>query len=477
MKNPLKSYRESAPAARSALWFTLCNFLQRGAAVIVVPIFTRLLTTQQYGVCNVYFAWFDIFVLFTSLKLPYEGLNNGLIRHEEDKDGYTSAIQGLIMVLTCAVGLLYWLLRDVLEPYIGLSSFLMGVMFVQLLLNPSLNLWTNRQRFDYRYRWPVVVTIISTIANPVIAVIAVLNTQYVAEARILSSALVQGTFGLGCGVLLFARGRKFFHKDYWKFALGFNLPLLPYYLSQSLLHQSDRIMINYYGGSGQAAVYSVAYTAGTLMLLLTSAVNGSFMPWFYRKLKAGENQKIRPVIGGFAAVVAAATLAMMVFAPDVVAILATDAYSQAVWIIPPVAASVFFVFIYMQFANVQMYYGENRGITWISLIAAAVNVVLNALCIPRFGYLAAGWTTLASYVLLTLLHYGRMKKICRKHQMSEGIFPEKLLLVLSGGMVILAVLLLGVYRLGYVRYILFAVEAIVLVLFRKKFLGFLEIMK
>ena len=139
MKNPLKSYRESAPAARSALWFTLCNFLQRGAAVIVVPIFTRLLTTQQYGVCNVYFAWFDIFVLFTSLKLPYEGLNNGLIRHEEDKDGYTSAIQGLIMVLTCAVGLLYWLLRDVLEPYIGLSSFLMGVMFVQLLLNPSLN--------------------------------------------------------------------------------------------------------------------------------------------------------------------------------------------------------------------------------------------------------------------------------------------------------------------------------------------------
>ena len=130
MKNPLKSYRESAPAARSALWFTICNFLQRGTALIVVPIFTRLLTEQQYGVCNVYFAWFDIFVLFTSLKLPYEGLNNGLIRYESDKDGYTSAIQSLIMVLTCAVGLVYWLLRDWLAPYIGLGSFLMAVMFI-----------------------------------------------------------------------------------------------------------------------------------------------------------------------------------------------------------------------------------------------------------------------------------------------------------------------------------------------------------
>ena len=213
------------------------------------------------------------------------------------------------------------------------------------------------------------------------------------------------------------------------------------------------------------------------MLLLTSAVNGSFMPWLYRKLKSGENQQIRPVIGGFAAVVTAATVAMMVFAPDVVAILATDAYSQAVWIIPPVAASVFFVFIYMQFANVQMYYGENRGITWISLVAAGANVVLNALCIPRFGYLAAGWTTLASYVLLTLLHYVRMKKLCRKYQVSEGVFPEKLLLVLSIGMILLAGLVLGLYRLDYVRYAVFAAEVILLLLFRKRLFEFLKAMK
>ena len=212
MKNPIKLYRESSPAVRSALWFTICNFLQRGTSLIVVPIFTRLLTTQQYGVCNVYFAWFDIFVLFTSLKLPYEGLNNGLIRHEEDKDGYTSAIQGLIMVLTCVAGLVYWLVRDWVDQYIGLSSFLMLILFVQLLLNPSLNLWTNRQRFDFRYRWPVVVTILSTVLNPAIAVIAVLNTRYVAEARILSSAAVQCAFGLVCAALLFSRGKQFYNK-------------------------------------------------------------------------------------------------------------------------------------------------------------------------------------------------------------------------------------------------------------------------
>ena len=477
MKNPLKLYREASPAVRSALWFTICNFLQRGTALIVVPIFTRLLTSAQYGICNLYFAWFDIFVLFTSLKLPYEGLNNGLIRHEEDKDGYTGAIQGLIMVLTIAAGLLYWLVRDWVDSYIGLSGFLMLVMFVQLLLNPSLNLWTNRARFDFNYRWPVVVTLVCTIANPVIAVIAVLNTEYMAEARILSLALVQCSAGLVCAVLLFARGKRFFNKKYWRFALGFNLPLLPYYLSQTLLNQSDRIMINYFGGSGQAAIYSVAYTAGTLMLLLTSAVNGSFMPWIYRKIKDGKSDEVGTAVGGFSLVVGAATVAMMVFAPDIVALLATQEYAQAVWIIPPVAASVFFIFVYMQFANVEMYYGENRGITWISLTAAAANIVLNAVLIPIFGYLAAGWTTLASYMLLAMLHYVLMKKACRKHQTSGAIFPEKLLLLLSFGVVALAGLILVLYGLGYVRYGVFLMEVILIFCFRKRLFQFLKSMK
>ena len=74
MKNPLKAYRESAPAARSALWFTICNFLQRGTALIVVPIFTRLLTEQQYGVCNVYFAWFAMKLIRTAIPAPYRVL-------------------------------------------------------------------------------------------------------------------------------------------------------------------------------------------------------------------------------------------------------------------------------------------------------------------------------------------------------------------------------------------------------------------
>lgn len=474
MRGLIDRYRQSSPAVRASIWSTICNFLQRGAAFIVVPIFTRLLTTEQYGICNVYFAWFDIFILFTSLKLPYEGLNNGLIRHEEDKDGYTSAVLGLVMVLTCVAAAVYWPLRHIIDRFTGLSGLLMIFMFLQLLFSPTLNLWINRERFDFRYRRPVIVTLISTVVSPIIAIVAVLNTSYMAEARIIASAAVQVFFGLICAMALFHRGKTFYKKEYWSFALRFNLPLLAFYLSQSVLNQSDRIMINYFCGSGKAAIYSVAYTAATLMLLAVSAINGAFCPWMYRKLKAGEHRSVAPVTGQLCLLVAGATLAMTVFAPDLVAILATDSYQQAIWIIPPVSASVFFVFVYMLLANVEMFYGENRGISAISIVCTLVNIVLNALAIPRWGYLAAGWTTLISYMLLALLHYVLMKRACRRHGVTEPVFPVKLILIVCAVELAASFAIMALYPLGWIRYAVILAEAAVVICFRKKLCKLLE---
>jgi len=477
MKKSLELYRRMSPPVRTSFWFTICNFLQRGTAILVVPIFTRLLTTQEYGICNIYFSWFDIFILFTSLKLPYEGLNNGLIRHEEDKDGYASSMLGLIMTLTLGAALVYLPLRRWIDGFTGLGGLLMLFMLLQLMFQPALMLWTNRERFDFRYRWPVIVTLISTIANPLIAVIAVLCSDYAAEARIISCCLVQVFFGALCAVILLRKGKRIYHKEYWSFALRFNLPLLAYYLSQSLLNQSDRIMINYFDGSGSAAVYSVAYSAATLMLLVISAINGSFNPWMYKKLKADQHQDIAPTVTGLCLLMAAATLAMSAFAPDLVRILATEEYQAAIWIIPPVSASVFFVLVYMMFANVEMYYGQTKGISVISIIAAAINVVLNAVFIPLFGYLAAGWTTLASYILLSCLHYLLMKRACRRNQVTQPIFPGKLMLLICAAVVALSFAVLGMYRLGWLRYVILAAEAIAAFCLRKKLYSLLKHIK
>ncbi|MGN0267565.1 MAG: lipopolysaccharide biosynthesis protein [Lachnospiraceae bacterium] len=465
-----KTYKKMPPAVRSSLWFSICNFMQRGIALITIPVFTRLLTTKEYGVCNVYFAWAEMILVFTSLQIPYEGLNNGLIRYEKDKDGYTSAMAGLILVMTVLGAGIYFLIHSWLDPVMGLNPMLIGLMFVQLLFNPMLMLWMNRERFDFHYRMPAAVMLLNTVLNPILSILLVLHTPLRAEARVIGSVAGQSFLGFLVLLILFRKGRTFYCKEYWKFAVSFNLPLLFYYLSQLVLNQSDRVMINYYEGSGKAAVYSMAYTAAAIIKLLVSAINGSFMPWIYRKLKKKSYHEIRQLVSILCLIIAAGTLAVSAFAPDLIRIMATKEYSEAIWIIPPVSASVFFIFLYTLFAGMEMYYDENKGIPFISVICSSANLLLNAVFIPRYGYMAAGWTTLVCYAAMTVFHSLLLRNVFRKKEIQDPPVSAKLLLAVSFGVLVMTFLILGIYRLGSFRYLIPVLESGILFVFRKKLL-------
>ena len=63
---------------------------------------------------------------------------------------------------------------------------------------------------------------------------------------------------------------------------------MPHYLSEFVLQSSDKIMINYLCGTSDVALYSIAYSAGSLINLITGAINSTFAPYQYQKIKAGE---------------------------------------------------------------------------------------------------------------------------------------------------------------------------------------------
>ena len=70
-------------------------------------------------------------------------------------------------------------------------------------------------------------------------------------------------------------------------------------------------------------------------------------------------------------------MVVIAFAPEVVRILAPNEYFEAIWVIPPLATSVFFIFLYTLFANIEFYYEENKFIMIASIIAAILNIILN----------------------------------------------------------------------------------------------------
>ena len=58
---------------KASMWFLICSFLQKGISMITTPIFTRILTTSEYGQYSVFNAWLQILTPIVCLSL-YAGV-------------------------------------------------------------------------------------------------------------------------------------------------------------------------------------------------------------------------------------------------------------------------------------------------------------------------------------------------------------------------------------------------------------------
>ena len=59
------------------------------------------------------------------------------------------------------------------------------------------------------------------------------------------------------------------------------------------MNQSDRIMISFYCGMDKAGIYSIAYSAASLIMMVSSALNAAFIPWQYQMLQAKNSLNLK----------------------------------------------------------------------------------------------------------------------------------------------------------------------------------------
>lgn len=458
----------SAPA-KASIWFVICSFFQKGVSFITVPIFTRLLTTEQYGVFSVYNSWYSILVIFATLNLTAGVYNNCLVKFPEDRKVVTSSFQGLSTTVTGILFVVYLASMDFWNSVFELSTLFVVVMFAEFVFIPAYSFWCIEQRFDYKYIGIVIITIVIAVGSPIVGIIAVLSTSYRAEARVISYALVQVIVGMFFYVYNFRRGKKFFSKEYWIFAIKFNLPLIPHYLSMTVLNQADRIMISQMVSNSAAAIYSVAYSVATIMNMVTTSINSSLCPYTYKALKDGDYRGIRKTGSLLLILVAGMSIIVMAFGPEVVLIVGGEEYYDAIWVLPPIAAAVYFEFLYPLFANIEFYYEKNIGIMIASCLGAIANVILNYIFINIYGYYAAGYTTLVCYIIFGFAHYFMQKKIIVKELgMAQNIYDMKIVVLLSIFEVIAMVGMTLTYNFIALRYSILVILFVVAFINRGK---------
>ena len=111
-------------------------------------------------------------------------------------------------------------------------------------------------------------------------------------------------------------------------------------------------MIQKLCGIEAVALYSVAYNAGAIIKIITNSLNNAIIPWQYRKLEKLELADLKRNTFQFMLFVAACIMLFVLFAPEFMYILASSKYQEAVYVVPPIASSIFFIFMYSIYANI-----------------------------------------------------------------------------------------------------------------------------
>ena len=468
MSKILDKYNNMSKPVKASIWFVISNVMLKGISFITLPIFSRLLTTSEYGVVSVYSSWVSIISIITTLTIWGGVFNVGMVKHSEDRNAIISSYQGLAITLTLAFAFLSVAFIKPFSNFLGVSPLLVVCMYIEIIAQIPYNLWSAKQRYDYEYKALIEISVFMAIMNPVIGIIAVKSSEmYKAEARIISAVAVQLIIGIWAYIHNQRNGNCYYHKEYWTYAFRFNLVLVPHYLSMQVLNQSDRVMINKMCGSSDAGVYSVAYNFAMLLSLITSGINSSLTPHIYESLKNNDTEKLGKQTAGITLIVAGITVGLICVVPDIFKFMLPESYYEALWVIPPVTAGAFFMFLYPLFGTIEFYFEENRYVTVASLIGALLNIMLNYIFINRYGYIAAAYTTLVCYIIFSICHYFFMKRILQKRNINIKVYNYKALFVISLTVVIISVAIVPLYERYVIRWGIMA-SILVIVLLKRK---------
>lgn len=474
-----KYYQDLHEPVKASLWFLICGFLQKGISMLTTPIFTRIMTDAEYGRFSVYNSWLSILQIVVSLNLAAGVYTRGLVKNEEDQDRFSSSMLGLSTTCILIWSVVYFLFRNAINQWLELNTVLMVAMLLEIWSHAAYQFWSNRERVNYKYKKLVVLTLIYVILRPLLGVLCVLqvDTQHQVEARVLTTVLVNLILFTVLYIAISRKGKQFYNKEYWLYALKFNIPLLPHYLSQMVLNQSDRLMINSICGPTETAYYSVAYTLAMVLLILNNSVSGTMNPWIYKAIKNNETHKIGKVSYGVLGLIALLNMIVVLMAPELLGILAPDSYMAAVWVVPPVTVSVYFTFLYNLFATFEYYYEKTYYVTIATVAGAVLNIVLNAVFIPKFGFVAAGYTTLVCYILYAMAHYFFMKKVTKEQMNGAVIYDARIIIGIGAALVMGAAVIMLFYTKPLIRYGLLAAVLIGMVLKRKALLGVIQVLR
>lgn len=411
----MKRFKNINSTIKASTLYMVGNFFNKAVAFFMVPVFTRLLSTSEYGIVNTYASWVSMFTIILSVSLSAT-IRMAYFDYKENIDRYMTSISFLVFIFfSVSLGLCGVYYAFGTNKFLGILVIFCIVQSYATFLQ---NLEINKLMMDFAYVKRTLLMTLPNILSIVVALIVLLSTSIDRSiARVFPEVIIQSIFGIIILVTIYKKDNTLVDTSIWKYGLALSIPLVFHSLSTMILASFDRTMITALRNSHETGIYSTAYNFGMIVTALSTALDGVWFPWFAKKMNNDDQSTVNKIERDYIFAIVIIVCAIMLVAPDIMRLMTPQSYWSGASMIPPIVFASFIIFLISFVVNAEYYYKKTKHIGFNTFVAAIVNVGLNYILIPKYGATVAAWTTVVAYLVSLVMHLVNVKKI------NKQLFP------------------------------------------------------
>ncbi|MDD3416506.1 MAG: oligosaccharide flippase family protein [Lachnospiraceae bacterium] len=398
--------------------YTITSIINSAIPFLLLPILTRYLTPEDYGIVSM----FTLLITFVS---PFTGLsiNGAISRQYYNKDEvdiwkYVFNCFLILITSTLFVSIIFFIFSKMISDLASFpSSYLWLVIvysFSQFVVSIVLSLWQVQKK---ALRYGIFVNG-QTLLNGVLSIAFVVSLNFGWKGRIYGQTIAVLVFA-GFAIITLFKNKWItfsFNKKYILNALNFGVPLIPHALSGSIISMTDRVFITGMVGLAATGVYTVGYQVGSIINILAMSFNNAYIPWLYERLEKNDNTtKIKIVKFTYLYFVLIIFLAIVLgmIAPYALKIFLGESFNNSSIYVIWIALGYAFNGMYLMVVNYIFYAQKTKYLAMVTFFTAILNIILNYYFIKANGAIGAAQATTIIFLIKFLIVWILSDKVQR----------------------------------------------------------------
>lgn len=381
--------------------------LLNGISFFTIPIFTRLLGAENYGIYTIYASYQPLLLIVLGLQMHAVIAPASIYYTGKDRDKLLSNSLTISLAAGLIISAFILTFLKSVSGFMELSPFLVVVMIAHSLATVGVQWALAKFAYDKnaKLNFAYSITIaVSSIALSLLLIKWLLKDHPPYVGYILGHAVPYIIAGVLFFIYFLLKGRSFFWKEAWKFCLPLCLPIVFHSLSNTVLHQSAKILLQKLTQDSIAGVFGFAVTFANVINIIMNALNTTWVPFYHDDVREGKKEELKKKTNNYVFLYSCLTVGFIMAMPEVVKVFAQEEFWGSIKVIPFLTLSHYFAFLYTFPVNFEFYYKKTKSIAVGTMLASAINIVLNYFFIKWLGMFGAAIATLISYGLLYLFH-------------------------------------------------------------------------